>query len=64
MLEELGIHTIHIVGGTWKFIHSTQTRSQNESNLNAISIAYIAKKWYQNEKGNNNSPQDTDKLPQ
>ena len=64
MLEESGIHTIHIVVGTRKVVHSTQTRIQNESNLTAVRIAYIAKKWDQNKKEDENSPQDTDKSPQ
>ena len=42
-----------------KGMNNTQTRTQNESNLNAIYIAYIAEKWDHNEKGNENNPQDT-----
>ena len=39
-------------------------RSQNKSNLTAVYIAYIAKKWYHNEKGNKKSPWDTKKSQQ
>ena len=41
MLEELGIHTIQIMGGIRKGIHITQTRGQNESHLTTIYKAYI-----------------------
>ena len=36
MLEESGIHTIHIDGGNWKGMHNTQIGSQNKSNLTLI----------------------------
>ena len=64
MLEEFEIHTIHIVGGTQKGMYNTQSRSKNNSNLTAIYITYIDRKWYQNEKRNENSPQDTKNSPQ
>ena len=64
MLEESGIHIIHIVGGTRKSMHNTQTIIQNESDLIEIYIAYIDEKWDQNEKGNEKSPRDKDKSPQ
>ena len=35
----------------------------NESNLTAVYISYISKKWDQNKKVNKNSPQDTEKSP-
>ena len=62
-MEEFGIHTIHIVGGTQKCMHNIQTRSQSESNLTTIYILYIVKKWDQNDKGNDNRPQDAEKSP-
>ena len=63
MLEEPGIHTIHIVEGTWKGMHDTQTRILNGLYLTAI---YIAKNWDQNKNGheNENLPRDTEKSPQ
>ena len=64
MLEESIIHTIHIVGGTWKSMNNTQSRIQINSNLSEIYTAYIAKKWDQNEKGNKNSPHYAEKSPQ
>ena len=64
MLEESGIHTIHIVGEIRKGMNNTQTRSKNELNLTMIYTACITKKWDQNEKGDENSPQDTKITPQ
>ena len=64
VLEEYGIHNIHIVGGNQKGMHNTQTISQNKSNLTAIYIAYVAQIWDHNEKRNYNSPRDDEKTSQ
>ena len=63
-MKESVIHTIKIVGGTWKGMHNTQARIQNNSNLTEICLAYIDEKWDQNVKGNNNNPQDKENPPQ
>ena len=64
MLEESGIYTIHVFRGTWKAMHNTQTRSQSKSNLTAIYLSYIDKKWDQNGKGNDKSPKNAEKSQQ
>ena len=58
MLEKLKIHTIHIVGGTHKVIHNTQTKIQNGLYLTTV---YIAKNWDNNKNGHDNHPQDVEK---
>ena len=63
-MELFGIHTVNIVEGTRKGMHNTHTGIQNESSLTMIYIAYIDKKWGQNEKWDDNSLQDAKKSPQ
>ena len=64
MLECGFLQVSIIIEGTWKGMHSTQTKIQDESSLTMIYIACIVKKMCQNKKADDNSPQDADKLPQ
>ena len=57
MLEKLGIHTNHFVGGTRKDIHNTKTRIQNRLYLTMI---FIAKNWDENKNSHKNLPRDTE----
>ena len=48
LFKEPGIHNIHIIEGTRKSMHNTQTRIRNQLYL---TIIYMAKNWDQKENG-------------